>query len=74
MMPMHWDMLRDLEAASSSRFDDIYVDQQIDAHEVAVALHRNFAANGRNERLKAYAAASLPTATRHAEEARRLEP
>ena len=74
MLPMHWDMLRDLEDASGSRFDEAYLDQQIEAHEIAVELHRNFAANGDNEQLKAHAAASLPMATRHLEEARRLEP
>src|SRR5688500_16519084 len=44
MLPMHWDMLRNLENASGSHFDEIYIDQQVDAHEVAVELHRNFAA------------------------------
>ena len=73
MLPMHWDMLRDLGGASGSRFDDIYVDQQVEAHEVAVELHRNFAANGHNARRKDYAGTTLPMAIRHLAEARRLE-
>jgi putative membrane protein len=73
MLPMHWDMLRDLEEASGSRFDRLYVDQQVEAHEVAVELHRNFAANGHNTRLKEYAGESLPMAMRHLAEAQRLE-
>ena len=60
MMPMHWDMLRDLDRASASRFDDVYLDRQVDAHEVAVELHRHFAANGAGERLKGLAATSRP--------------
>lgn len=74
MLPMHWNMLRDLEDASSSRFDVVYIDQQVEAHEVAVALHRNFAANGDDARLKQFATTTLPMATRHLEAARHLEP
>jgi putative membrane protein len=73
MLPMHWDMLRDLEDASSSRIDDDYIEQQVEAHEVAVELHRNFAANGQSPRAKAYAESMLPTATRHLERARQLD-
>lgn len=74
MLPMHWDMLRDLEDATGSRFDEIYVDQQVEAHEIAVELHRNFAANGENAQLKETASATLPMATRHLEQAQQLVP
>ena len=73
MLPMHWAMLHDLDDASSSRVDDVYIDQQVEAHEVAVELHRNFAANGSDARLKEFARASAPTASRHLESARRLD-
>jgi putative membrane protein len=73
MLPMHWEMLRDLDDASAARFDQVYVDQQIVAHEIAAELHRNFAANGRYPSLKQYAAAALPIATSHLEGARRLD-
>ena len=74
MMPMHWDMLRRLERARASRFDDTYAEQQIEAHELEVELHRNFAANGHGVRLQAHAEAALPAATRHLDQARRLDP
>ena len=73
MMPLHWDMLRRLERARGARFDRIYVDQQVEAHETVVELHSNFAANGRGASLKAYAEAALPVASRHLDGARRLE-
>lgn len=74
MMPMHWAMLRRLERARGSRFDEIYVEQQVEAHETAVELYRNFAENGHGERLQAHAAAALPVAASHLEQARRLDP
>ena len=73
MLPMHWDMLRDLDDASSSRIDEEYIEQQVEAHEVAVELHRNFAANGHGPRGRAYAESMLPTATQHLEQARQLD-
>lgn len=73
MMPMHWSMLRRLERASGSRFDSLYVDQQVEIHEIAVELHRNFAAHGHGPQLKAHAEAALPAAMRHLEQARRLD-
>ena len=73
MMPMHWDMLRRLERAGS-RFDRTYVRQQIDMHEIAVELHRNFAANGNDPQLKPFAEAAVPVVSGHLERARRLEP
>lgn len=73
MMPMHWDMLRRLERASDSRFDRLYVDQQIEALEVAIELHRNFYTNGRGERMKAIARADWPEASELLTRARQLE-
>jgi putative membrane protein len=73
MLPMHWDMLRQLERASASRFDRVYVDQQIEVHDIGLRLHRHFAERGYGPRLKAHADAILPVATRHLENARRLD-
>lgn len=73
MLPMHWDLLRDLEDTSASRIDRVYIDQQVEAHEIAVELHRNFIANGSDASMKAYAEAILPTASRHLERARQLD-
>lgn len=73
MLPMHWSQLRRLERAEGERFDRIFVEQQVELHEDAVAMHRNFAANGDAPRLRAYAEAAVPVATRHLDEARRLD-
>jgi len=73
MMPMHWQMLRRLERTSASRFDQVYVDQQIEVLEVALELHRNFFANGNGTRFKAFAQAAWPEASALLEQARQLE-
>lgn len=73
MLPLHWDELRDLEDASDRRFDREYVEQRIESHEIAVELHRNFAANGNDPQLKTFAEAALPAETAHLEQARQLD-
>jgi putative membrane protein len=73
MMPMHWDMLRRLERTSGARFDGLYVDQQIQALEAALELHRNFFSNGNGTQLKAFAQAAWPKASEQLEQARQLE-
>ena len=72
MMPMHWERLRRLERSSGSRFDRVYVDQQIEALEVALELHRNFFTNGNGTRLKTFAQAEWPEASERLEQARQL--
>ena len=72
MLPRHWAMLRRLEQRSGSRFERTYVAQQVESHEIAVELHRNFAANGTGPRLIEFARAAAPIAARHLDAARRL--
>jgi putative membrane protein len=73
MLPRHWEMLRRLEQRSGGRFERTYVEQQVESHELAVALHRNFAANGTGPRLLDFARAAAPVAERHLDAARRLD-
>ena len=73
MLPFQWEWLRDLEDSSSRRFDQEYVDQRVEAHEIAVALHRNYAANGSDAELRAFAEAAVPKASAHLAEARLLD-
>ena len=73
MLPFQWEMLRDLEDKSSRRFDGEYVEQRVESHEVAVNLHRNFAANGNDPSLQAFAEAALPAETGHLDQARLLD-
>jgi putative membrane protein len=73
MLPMHWDMLRRLERASESRFDRVFLRQQLRAHEMALALHRNYATNGDAPVLREVAASVLPQVERHLAQLRALD-
>ena len=73
MSPEHWEMLRRLEERSGSRFDRTYVSQQVETHEDAIALHRNFAANGTGPRLLDFARVAAPAASRHLAAAQALD-
>ena len=57
--------LRTLDAAPPARFDAIYVQQVLDAHRHAWALHAGFAVDGRDVGLKARARTDLATEENH---------
>lgn len=65
MMPMHWDMMRRLERVSASRFDRLFLRQQIRVHEMALALHRNYLVHGDAAVLREVAASMTPILERH---------
>ncbi|HEV2567632.1 DUF4142 domain-containing protein [Sphingomonas sp.] len=69
----HTAMLKDLREAGHAKMERLYVDQQVMAHEEALALHQAFAAQGDNPGLKAAAAAAIPIVQRHLEEIRRIQ-
>ena len=48
-------------------FDRAYVDQQLAAHQDAVATFKDYAANGKNEPLKEFASKTLPALEHHLE-------
>lgn len=73
MLPMHWEMLRRLERSRGTRFDRIYIDQLVETHEQAEALHDNFRQRGDSPPLQAHAEAMLPTAATHLQRARTLQ-
>lgn len=66
-------MLDNLRAASGADFDEVYIDQQVAAHEEAVTLHEGYSNNGDNAGLKAHAAKVLPKIRAHLEQARKLD-
>ena len=72
MLPMHWEMLRELEDSSRSRFDRRYIEQQVRAHELALALHSHYAAGGDSAELREVAAEAAELAQRHLDEVRAL--
>jgi len=73
LLPFQWSRLRRLERASARRFDRVFVAQQIEAHEIAVELHRNFAENGDDTTLQSFAEAEAPVEQQHLDQARGLQ-
>jgi putative membrane protein len=65
MMPMHAQMVARLEARSGADFDREYARQQMMAHEMALAMHSNYAARGDTPALRTVASAAVPVVTQH---------
>ena len=70
LMPMQVQMLAELRAASGAAFDRLFVRQQVQAHEMALALHTNYASNGDTPALRAVASAAAPVVRQHLDQAR----
>ena len=68
----HLKKLDDLKAKSGKEFDRAYDQMQLQAHEEAVALFSDYARNGDNPDLKAWAAKTLPHLREHLEMAKKL--
>jgi len=72
MMPMHAQMYARLEAAGTGRsFDNAYAREQVMAHEMALAMHQNYARRGDTPALRAVANAAVPVVSGHLQMARR---
>ncbi|WP_081590441.1 DUF4142 domain-containing protein [Blastomonas sp. AAP53] len=61
----HQAMLDRLKAARGDAFDREYMSQQMTAHSKALALHQNYAQNGEDASLKAFAAKVTPVIQKH---------
>jgi putative membrane protein len=72
LMPMQAQMMAELRAATGANFDRVFVRQQVKAHEMALALHTNYAANGDTPALRTVAAAAAPVVRQHLDQARRM--
>jgi putative membrane protein len=72
LMPMHRQMLNQLRGASGGDFDRLYITQQVPAHEMALALHSNYASSGDRPQLRAAAAQAVPVVTQHLQQARQM--
>jgi putative membrane protein len=66
-------MLEQLQAVNGADLDARYVDQQVDAHEEALKLLRDYAAGGDNAALKAWAARTAPMIENHLQMARAMD-
>jgi putative membrane protein len=72
LMPMQAEMIAQLQGANGAEFDRLYLRQQVPAHEMALALHQNYARNGDTASLRTVAAAAVPIVRQHLERARAL--
>ena len=68
----HRRLIDDLNAATGAEFDKTYVKQQIKVHGKAEELFENYADDGDNAAVKAFAAKTLPIIKQHLEEAKKL--
>ena len=66
-------MIQQLDGQVATAFDQLYIRQQVTAHEQALALHSNYARSGDVPTLRASAAAAVPIVTRHLEQARAMQ-
>jgi putative membrane protein len=72
LMPRHAAMLRTIQAAPADRFDRVYLTAQVPAHQEALALHQNYAANGDTPSLRTAAGAAVPFVQQHLTEAQSM--
>jgi putative membrane protein len=61
----HSAKLDELRNASLQDFDDKYIDQQTAAHSAALDLHKDYANNGKDAALQAFAAKTAPAVDAH---------
>lgn len=61
----HAQMMQELKGASGPEFDQTYHRMQVQAHQDAVSLFENYARNGDNNDLKAWASKTVPALKSH---------
>jgi putative membrane protein len=69
----HSGKLDALRNASVEDFDDVYIDQQTEAHENALNLMKDFASNGKDAGLQAFAQKTAPAIEMHLTEVKALD-
>ena len=72
LLPMQQQMLDQLRAAPAGNFDRVYLDQQVQAHQMALALHSNYAQHGDSPPLRQVAGAAAPIVQQHFDRVRQL--
>jgi len=73
LMPMQAQMIANLQQPSGASFDRMYMMQQVQAHQMALALHSNYARDGDTPALRATASAAVPIITQHLARARQID-
>lgn len=69
----HTGKLEALRNASVEDFDDVYIDQQTEAHENALNLMKDYASNGKDAGLQAFAMKTAPTVEAHLTQVKALD-
>ena len=69
----HQAMVQQLQGAQGAQFDHLYAQQQVQAHQMAVDLFRNYGQSGDNAALKQWASQTLPTLQQHLQQAQQLQ-
>lgn len=69
----HLKKLEDLRTAKDQDFDDVYIDQLTAAHHAALDLHKDYANNGKDAALQAFAAKVAPTVDAHLQQVKALD-
>jgi putative membrane protein len=69
----HANELNSLDSKSNDDFNRTYIDDQVKGHEAAVSLLEDYAKNGDNAKLKAFATSILPTVKAHLAKAQGLQ-
>lgn len=72
MDAMQQSMLEDINKAGASEMDAMYIRHQQTAHNAALELHQNFAANGNNDSLKKTAGEMVGVVKSHISELQKL--
>lgn len=68
------DMINALKAASGADFDRLFLEQQIDAHQKALAMLNAYAAGGEAQPIKQFATKVTPVVQSHLDKVRQLKP
>jgi putative membrane protein len=63
-----------LKKAPKASFDDLYLQQQVAAHQTAWALHKGYATDGTDATLKQIASTAVPVIERHLGHAQQMVP
>ncbi|MCO6414913.1 DUF4142 domain-containing protein [Siccirubricoccus sp. KC 17139] len=69
----HLALLQQLDGAPAAQFEQVYIRQQLQAHQQAVDLFRNYAASGEDAKLREWASATLPSLEEHLRLARQMQ-
>jgi putative membrane protein len=71
LMPIQARMMRELNAARRVNLDRVFLDQQMQAHQMALSIHSYYAQRGEAPPLRAVANAAVPVVRMHLAEVRR---